>query len=387
MGLFSRRKKKNIYVFSPNPKPDPFSDSPLTHIPSQEEMEQELNVLRLAAAMDSDDSGAVARTLLELEQNADRALKEILRTKLLPRITDEGALMNVAASAKDADIRMGAAKRLQDPENIVRCMLTISHKGAWQLADKLKALPDGAERLRYVYEKSADADVRRTALEALGDLTDAPEVWIEYIRLTRYSGVAAKIKDTAVAEKAVRGDESPDVRNSLLRYHIGELSSETLRMFLAREDNGREERAQAAELLFKRGDIGSGEFTKELEEIVDSRPYLALEMGERGDARAVPALERLAHTEPFSAQASAALGNIPTLESVAALRRLLETDRRAAITAAVSLARLYRNSGDAAVRSAVGAIEQKRWYEHTDMGEYSSSCHSDVAGVVFTLEE
>lgn len=329
-------------------------------------------------------------TALLLYQN-DRELGGILRPELLPLIKSNQALYNLALSADNRELRVEAAQHIRDPGLLTRFALQMPEYGAWTIMERLQAYPDGMQRLQRVGAQAREKKVRSKALQYWAKAENTPQAWLDYARAAEVSHPLSYIDDIALLSKAATEDESAFIRDNVVCIAGEKLKSEVLMTYVLRGDNSAKTRAKTAALLLKRNAADpEGKLHALLPGLAEHYLPLACEMSRRNDARALPVLIERANTSydnPDGWDAIDAMGNITTAESVRALTELLRKNQRCAALAAPALKRLYQNAADPAVKTAVEAVPQKRYYDHTDAGTRGASCHTDINMVDFYLKE
>lgn len=370
MGLFSRfKKKKEDDVVLMHPEP-----------PQMSRRET------LDAMLPKDDL-QLAMLILQLE--SDSRVVDGIERDILPRVQSEDALYLLAMQAKERDIRIGSAKKIQNPDRLTQVALELPNSyGARTIMEKLQKEPDGMERLERISKEAKDLDVRKAAMRQRAGNDKSPEMQLEYVRIARLRDPLYGIEDTEFLEKHMVEDEDKFIRDSIARTRMPKYGSPALLQYVLREDNSLETRAQAATILLERGwKDPEGKLDEVLPKLIKQDVDLAFAMGEAGDNRAVPELARISRSLTFSSTGPLYLGCINTLDSVQALMDLLQTNQDARNSAAASLKKIYKNTTDPDVKNAIKAIPQKKYFDHIDAGEHGASCHTDMEMVDFYLDE
>lgn len=368
MGLFTRFKKKEK-------SPKKQAEKPVSSQTGKTRSAQAPDDLQMAIA------------LLQFEN--DPMLTSMKKKELLGGIKDEGALYLIAMEAKDPDLRWEAAGRMNDAERLTTFALQMPPVGPWKIMERICKAPDRAERLRKIRKEAREEAVRTAALQYLAELENTPELCLEYAKAAHTKNPLYRIKDAEFLSKAILEDEDPFIRNSIAEISYNIIPGPILLEFALRTDNDFKTRAYIVNYLLTVPELEDpeGKLEKILPEFMDKYDPIIFSMAGNGDPRAVPRLAELAKVHSFSMTAPAALGNIHTKESVQVLLELMQTDQVAGKTAAESLIRIYKDTGDPELKKTIAGIERKTYFEHYDIGESGRSCHSDTPAVVFDLEE
>ena len=382
MGLFSKRKKRK----------EEETQELIRQINERAEMEAKAAQLRKMSGLMtqipqeglSEEERLVEFVLLA---EKDGSLTPAVRKDFLPRIRSDEALYALASRTRDRDLAVNTALQIQSIDLLTRYAAEVLTWGPHRIMERLQNEPDGAERLYRVAHRTKEEKVRESAMEYWAESVNTPQAWLEYARTVKSYKALYHIDDAEVLSKAAVEDNDY-IRWGVMRTSAEKLSGEALMAYALREDNNKEMRSKAAELLLKRDwPDPQGQLDALLPDLMEENLYLAFEMAKKGDGRAVPVLKKAALSQSRAREAAWHLGEIETTESVQALLELMQTNQNTGDAAAACLIGIYKRTNDPAVKSAIAAIPRKRYFDHTDAGKHGESCHTDIAAVIFDLEE